>query len=340
MAKRISIKDVAQRAGVSATTVSHVLNDAPGKRINDDTRARVRQAAEDLGYRPNSLARGLRTQRSQILALISDEIATTPYAGQMILGAQEAATKHGWLMMLVNSGGDPSVEAAEIAALQQRQVDGFLYATMYHQRIEVGDALAETPTVLLDASCADPAYPSVVPDERQGGRTATEALLAAGHRRIGLAQNVDDIPATHLRLAGYRDALAAAGLPYDEGLVVADESGTEGGLRAGRRLLDRDPRPTAIFCFNDRMAMGVYHAAAERGLRIPEDLSVVGFDNQELIADGLLPGLTTVALPHYDMGAWAADTLVRRIEAPDTPAEQTLLGCPLVERGSVAPPPA
>jgi LacI family transcriptional regulator len=340
MGKRISIKDVAQRAGVSATTVSHVLNDVPGKRINDETRARVRRAADDLGYRPNSVARSLRTQRSQLLALISDEIATTPYAGRMILGAQEAATKHGWLLMLVNSGGDPTVEAAEIAALRQRQVDGFLYATMYHQRVEVSPALADAPTVLLDASSADPAYPSVVPDERQGGHTATTVLTAAGHRRIGFAQNVDDIPATHLRLAGHLDALREAGLEHDEALVAADDSGTDGGLRAGRRLLDLADRPTAIFCFNDRMAMGVYHAAAERGLRIPEDLSVVGFDNQELIADGLRPGLTTVALPHYEMGAWAADTLIRRIEAPDSPPEQSLLPCPLVERGSVAPPSA
>ncbi len=112
----------------------------------------------------------------------------------------------------------------------------------------------------------------------------------------------------------------------------------EGGLQAGRALLDLDDRPTAIFCFNDRMAMGVYHAAAERGLRIPDDLSVVGFDNQELIADGLRPGLTTVALPHYEMGAWAVENLIRRIENPESEVEQVRLPCPLVSRGSVAAP--
>ena len=120
----------------------------------------------------------------------------------------------------------------------------------------------------------------------------------------------------------------------------SDFSDASGGYRSGLALLDRAPRPTAIFCFNDRMAMGLYQAAAERGLRIPEDLSVVGFDNQELIADGLRPGLTTVALPHYEMGAWAVETLIRRLEDPDIAPEQVLLRCPVVARASVGPPAA
>jgi LacI family transcriptional regulator len=339
MAKRVSIKDVAHRAGVSVTTVSHVLNDAPGKRVSEDTRSRVRVAADELGYRPNGVARSLRLNRSQILALVSDEIATTPHAGQIILGAQEAASRRGWLLMFVNSGGDPGTELAEIQALQQRQVDGFLYATMYHREVTVPEELRDVPTVLLDARTADASFSSAVPDEVEGGRTATKVLVDHGHRRIALVNNVDDIPATRERLAGYRRALEAAGLPSDGGLVVAARSETEGGIVAGGRLLDREDRPTAIFCFNDRMAMGVYHAAAVRGLRIPEDLSVVGFDNQELIADGLRPGLTTVALPHYEMGAWAVDRLIRTIEDPEVRPEQVRLPCPLVVRDSVAAPP-
>lgn len=340
MVKRISIKDVALRAGVSVTTVSHVLNETPGKRISDETRSRVRRAAEDLSYRPNGMARSLRLQRSHILALVSDEIATTPHAGQIILGAQEAASKRGWLLMLVNSGGDRDTERAEILALQQRQVDGFLYATMYHQVVDVPVELGDSAVTLLDARCDDPRIPSVAPDEVQGGQAATQVLLDQGHRRIGLISNVDDIPATQGRTEGYLRALRAAGVEPEDDLVVRERSEAAGGYRAGHALLDRSPRPTAIFCFNDRMAMGLYQAAAERGLRIPEDLSVVGFDNQELIADGLRPGLTTVALPHYEMGAWAVDTLIRRLEDPETPSEQILLRCPVVERGSVGPPAA
>lgn len=334
---KVSIKDVAARSGVSVTTVSHVLNDVPGKRIADGTRDRVRRAAEELGYAPSSVARNLRLQRSQMLALISDEIATTPYAGRMILGAQEAASKAGWLLMLVNTGSDPEFEAAEIQALRQRQVDGFLYATMYHQKVVVPEALAGMPTVLLDARSDDAAIPSVVPDEVSGGRTATEELIRHGHTRIGFVTNVDDVPATRGRLEGYRAALRDAGLPYDKRLVVAGRSDTDGGLQVTRKLLSATDRPTALFCFNDRMAMGAYHAAAELGLRIPQDLSVVGFDNQELIAEGLRPKLTTVALPHYEMGAWAVETLIANIEGHDLSGPQhTVLPCPLVARNSVA----
>ena len=339
MTKRISIKDVAVRAGVSVTTVSHVLNDVPGKRISDETRSRVRQAADDLSYRPNGMARSLRLQRSHMLAMVSDEIATTPHAGQIILGAQEAASKRGWLLMLVNSGGDRETELAEIRALQQRQVEGFLYATMYHKVVDVPAELGDSAVTLLDARCDDPRIPSVAPDEAQGGQAATQLLIDRGHRRIGLINNVDDIPATAGRLEGYVRALRGVGLELDEDLVAQGRSDAAGGYLAGASLLDGSPRPTAIFCFNDRMAMGLYQAAAERGLRIPEDLSVVGFDNQELIADGLRPGLTTVALPHYEMGAWAVETLIRRLEDPDVAPDQVLLPCPVVERGSVAAPP-
>jgi LacI family transcriptional regulator len=338
MVKQTSIKDVAAAAGVSVTTVSHVLNDVPGKRIGEETRARVRRVAGDLGYRPNGAARTLRLQRSQTLALVSDHIATTPYAGLMILGAQEAASRHGWLLMLVNSSGDRETERVEIRALQQRQVDGFLYATMYHREVEVPEELRGAPTVLLDARSADLAVPSVAPDEVAGGRTATQLLIDQGHGGIGLLTNVDDIPATRGRFEGYRQALSQSGLAFDPTLVVSEVGGTDGGYRAASVLLDRDPRPTAVFCFNDRMAMGVYQAAAERSIRIPDDLSVIGFDNQEPIADGLRPGLTTMALPHYEMGAWATETLIGRIQRPATEPEQVLLPCPLVIRGSVARP--
>jgi LacI family transcriptional regulator len=191
--------------------------------------------------------------------------------------------------------------------------------------------------VLLDARSNDASVPSVVPDEVGGGRTATEELIRHGHTRIGLLNNVDDIPATRGRLAGYRAALDDAGLAFDQRLVVNGRSETEGGLQAARKLLSATDRPTALFCFNDRMAMGAYHAAAELGLRIPEDLSVVGFDNQELIAEGLRPVLTTVALPHYEMGAWAVETLTAQIEGRElTGPRQVELNCPLVPRNSVA----
>jgi LacI family transcriptional regulator len=337
---RVSIKDVAAAAGVSATTVSHVLNEVPGKRVSESTRGRVQAAAADLAYRPSSIARGLRLQRSFTLALVSDEIATTPYAGRMILGAQEAASKHGWLLMLVNTSRDRELEQREVGSLLQRQVDGILYATMYHRLVEVPALLSGTPTVLLDARSADGLVSSVAPDEVAGGRAAVQELLDAGHTRIGFVTSLDVVPATHGRLRGYREALAEAGVPFDAQLVVADTaSNSHGGLRAALVLLGRPDPPTALFCYNDRMAMGAYQAAAELGLRIPGDLSIVGFDDLEIIADGLRPGLTTVALPHYEMGVWAVEQILREIdeEAPLIPIHD-LIACPIVRRDSVRPP--
>ncbi|WP_426504575.1 LacI family DNA-binding transcriptional regulator [Dactylosporangium sp. McL0621] len=339
MARRVTIKDVAAAAGVSVTTVSHVLNQFSGARVSDETRERVEAAARRLGYAANGLARGLRLQRSHTLALLSDEIATTPHAGRIILGAQETASARGWLLMLLTTGNDPKVEQRELRALARHRVDGVLYATMYHRVVTVPAQLGSVPVVLLDATSHDPAIPSVVPDEFGGARAATGHLIAHGHRSIGFVTNVDDIPATHLRLDGYRTALAESGADVRPELVVAEVTDARGGYRAATALLRRPDPPTALFCFNDRMAMGAYRAAHERGLRIPADLSIVGFDNQELIADGLHPALTTVALPHYDMGAWAVRTTIRLVEGGGVPATpQAVMPCPLIERGSVTAP--
>ena len=339
--KRIGIKDVAAAAGVSATTVSHILNEVEGKRINAETRATVLRVARELGYRPNNLARGLRTSRTYTVGFISDEIATTPHAGQIIQGAQDAGAERGLLLLMLNTGGDPELEHKAITLLIQHGVDGILYASMYHRVVQVPDPLRSVPTVLVDASSDDPAVPSVVPDEEQGGLIATRELLAHGHRRIGFVTNADDIPASRGRLAGYRAALAERGIGFDPALVVADRSDAPGGYRAARALLGSGHRPTALFCFNDRMAMGAYRAAAELGLAIPADVSVIGFDNQELISENLHPALSTVALPHYEMGAWAIARLQALIDPTDTttgPPLQEVLRCPLVSRDSVAPP--
>jgi LacI family transcriptional regulator len=342
MGRRIGIKDVAAAAGVSVTTVSHILNEVEGKRINAETRQRVLETVRQLGYAPNGLARGLRLKRSSTIGFVSDRIATTPFAGQIILGAQEEAAKHDLLLLMLNTGGDPELERREIELLLQRQVDGVLYASMYHRVVQVPEQLRSVPTVLLDARTDNPAVPSVVPDEVQGGFTAVHELLRHGHRRIGFLNNVDDIPATHGRLAGYRQALSEAGVAFDPRLVVTETSDAAGGYRAALTLLQRAERPTALFCFADRMAMGAYRAAAELGLSIPADLSVIGFDNQELICDGIFPGLTTVALPHYDMGARAVAQLLALTGTPDQgtgSTAQEMLPCPLVARASVASPP-
>ncbi|MDQ0867146.1 LacI family DNA-binding transcriptional regulator [Arthrobacter globiformis] len=340
MTTRVGIREVAKAAGVSVTTVSHALNDATSSRVKAETQQHVRDVARNLGYAPNRLASGLRNQRSQILGLVSDEITTTPFAGAMIRGAQDAAYERGYVVMVVNSGLDSELEHREITMLQQHQVDGVVYARMYHQKARLPTELAGLPTVLLDAVTEDGSISSVVPDEVGAAENAVDALIRAGHTRIGMINNEDDIPATHGRRTGFLNALRRHGLEHDPRHFVIGTAHTQGGREAALDLFGQPDRPTALFCFSDRVAMGAYQAAMALGLRIPEDVSIVGFDNLEIIADALWPGLTTVALPHYDMGRWAVDRILDDIENPGTPAVQTQLACPLIERGSVGPPPA
>ncbi|MEV7694022.1 LacI family DNA-binding transcriptional regulator [Microbacterium sp. NPDC089189] len=346
--KAVGIRDVAREAGVSVTTVSHILNDVESARASDETRLRVKDTARRLGYGANRIARSLRRQQSDMIGLISEEIATTPHAGRIILGAQEAARARGLTLVLINTTRAPADVARDTEAMLRQQVDGVLYATMFHREIDLPTALIGVPTVLIDASTSDAHLPSVVPDEEGGARAAVGELLAHGHRRIGFITNLDEVPATRGRLAGYRGALADAGIAYDPSLVVARPSETVGGYEAAREILSRPDRPTGLFCYNDRMAMGAYRAASELGLRIPRDLSVVGFDNQEILAEGLYPALTTVALPHYEMGEWALNTLADLLERGWTDAEGAsgeadagaVLPAPLVRRDSVASPAA
>lgn len=322
------------------TTVSHILNNVESARASDETRERVKATAARLGYGPNRMARSLRMQRSEMIGLLSEDIATTPHAGRIILGAQDAAREEGLTIVLINTTQSAADTARDIDALRRQQVDGILYATMYHRELELPPQLSGLPTVLIDAEDRASRVPGVVPDEIGGARQAVQELVDHGHRRIGFVTNVDDVPATRGRLAGYRETLEAAGIAFDESLVVARASETPGGYEAALEVLRAAPRPTALFCYNDRMAMGVYRAAAELGLRIPDDLSVVGFDNQEIVADGLFPSLTTVALPHYEMGQWAMQRLITILtkDERDELAEPAVLPCPLVRRESVGPP--
>jgi LacI family transcriptional regulator len=339
VAGKVGITDVASAAGVSISTVSIALNDVEGARINPETRDRIRRIAERMGYRPNRLARALRLQRSGIIGFISDRVVTTPWAVRMIVGVQDAFRESGQLVVLVNTEGDAALEAREIATLRQQQVDGILYASMYHRQVDPPDLLQDIPTVLLDADTTNPKFSWVVPDEGAGARTAMKELLSHGHRRIGFVTNANDIPATHLRLRGYKSALKQAGIRFDPTLVSAGQPTAEGGYRAARHLLERHDRPTGLFCFNDRMAMGSYRAAAELGMRIPVDLSVVGYDNHRDIAAGLFPGLTTVQLPHYEMGVWAARHLLDLIASKEEQPKHARLRGQLIRRESVTSPP-
>jgi LacI family transcriptional regulator len=336
--RRPTMLDVARLAGVSQTAVSFVLSEAPlAERIPEETRDRIREAVRTLGYRPNASAKVLRTGTSDSIGFITDESASNPFSGGMIVGAQRLAWDRGKMLIIVNTEGDPAVADAAVEIMLQRHVEGIIYAADYHQEVKPPAALAEVPSVLLDCFSADRTFPSVVPDEVGGARLATEHLLAMGHRRVGFINVHPQLAAAPGRLAGYRQALAHHDLPFDPALVrhATSHDNADEGYVGGCELLALPEPPTALFCATDRMAMGAYDAIRERGLRISEDVAVVGFDDQQIIARFLRPALTTVALPHRAMGEWAVQYLLTGHDATHgSPPVQHLMPCPLVVRGS------
>lgn len=327
----VTMRDVARLASVSVATVSHVVNNKPGARIGEDTRRRVHEAVEQLGYRTNALAKTLSRGTSRFIGLVADEIATTPFAGQIIHGAQDEAWKHGYVLLVANTDGNVAAENDAIAMMLEHQVRGILYSTWYHREIMVPETLHQTDAILVDCFADGGGLPAVVPDEEQGGRTATEELLAAGHRRIAFINTTSPSPAQTGRLAGYRSALEAAGVMFDETLVFPAAPEQEGGYATVPSVVDSGA--TAVFCHNDRVAMGVYDGLRERGLRIPGDVAVMGFDNQDVIAAHLRPPLSTVALPHYELGAAGVRLLLGVDTAPDD--LPCLVTCPPVRRHSI-----
>ena len=336
MAKRPTMDDVAREAEVSQATVSMVLNDAQAGRVSDETAQRVRDAAARLGYRTNMHAKVLREGKAQIIGLIGDEVATSPFAGAMILGAQQQAWKRGYVLLTVDTAGSANLEGAAIEMLQSYRVAGVLYAAMYHRILEVPRSLRTVRTVCLNAQDADGRVPSVFPDEERGGREATEHLLAAGHRRIGIINiqaGDESLPAATGRLVGYRAALEAAGLPVDPDLIRHGHGTYEDGLNQLPGLMELDDPPTAIFCANDRTALGAYHALAARGLSVPGDVSIVGFDDQTILEQMFSPRLTTVQLPLAQMGRLAVDTLLDATKGSD----RLPVTCSLISRQSVSP---
>lgn len=327
--------DVARVAGVSQTTVSFVVNNVPNTNIPQETRDRVWAAVEELGWRPNALARGLSLQRSNTIGFVSDQIAIDPHAGKIIQGAQDAAWAQNKMLLVINTDSNSDIERAAMEMMLERQVEGLIYATMYHRPVTLLGAFRQMPTVLLDCYVEDRSLPSIVPDEVQGGRSATELLLQNGHRRIGFINHVEPIPATLGRLKGYKDALASYGMPFDPNLVCSGKAVTEEGYRCATRLMQLPQRPTALFCFKDEMALGAYDAVKELGLRIPDDVAIVGFDNLELIAAHMRPPLTTVELPHYAMGQWAVEYLLKHANDLNPEPLQHIIACPLIKRASV-----
>lgn len=340
---RPTSRDVARLAGVSHTAVSFVFNGRAEGNLSPATQERIRRAAAELGYRPDPVARGLRRRRTAVIGLVTDEIASSPFAGRLLRGAMETAWASEHLVLTIDSGGDPAKEDAAVAELLDRRVDGIVYAAMSLRRVRVPEGLHRTHSVLANCLPEDDSLPAVIPAERAGGRTAARLLLDAGHRRVAMVGGQDDIASVD-RLRGFRDALRAEGISVPKEWVARTGGEISGGYEGAMRVLDgvpADRRPTGFFCYNDRVAAGVLHAATRLGITVPGELSVVGYDDQEHMAAFLTPPLTSIALPHRAMGDAAARLLLDAIDTGRTPpATVRRLACPVISRASVGPAPS
>lgn len=329
----ITIADVALRAGVSKTTVSHTLS---GKRpVSPETRQKVEQAVQELGFRPNMLAQGLRLQRSQTVALIIPDI-TNPFYPLLSRGLQSALFEQGYHTFLCNTDGQHEQEQAFLDDVVHRQVDGIVLEP-FQLTVEAieGALAANIPVVATDMLIDHPSVDIVRVDDAQGAREATEYLIAHGHQRIGMITGVVGVSTSERRLKGYREALEWAGIAFDPSLVVRGNFIRQGGREAMRTLLDLKPRPSAVFCGNDLMAIGAMDAVRETHLAIPGDIAIMGFDDIDA-ASLVTPALTTVLNPAYEMGEIAGRYLLERM-SEEYEGERRCVIIPhrIIERDSV-----
>lgn len=330
---RPTIYDVARLAGVSTATVSRALNGtAP---IAPSTRAAIDAAVEQLGYRPNSIARSLVTKSTQTIALLLPDISNPFYAG-LVAGIQAYALAHDRTMLLCTTEGDPEREEQYLQLLRDKQVDGALVDGLVLPPDRIARFVRDGfPIVCLDRDIDSTAIPLVQVDNRLGGRLATEHLLALGHTRIAHVTGARTLHISDDRLDGYRDALRDAGIETSPALVEQGTFTEEGGYLAAKALLEREPRLTAIFAANDLSAVGVLNALAEARHNVPEDVSVVGFDDLRLAAY-TSPPLTTVRQPAEAIAQRATELLIGLTRGEAVRQMHHVLAPTLVERDSTA----
>ena len=288
-------------------------------RISESVEARIRKAAAELDYRPNFVSVGLRTGTTRTIGFVSDTVATSHLAGDMIKGALEAARERGAMLFIGETEGEADLTSGLLRAMHDRRVDGIIFASMFTRTITVPKALVG-PAVLLNAQPRRSIrIPCVLPDEVEAGRAAARLLLDAGHRGgihlIGAGPKARDVPPAALagieRLTGILEVFGTAKVRIASGRICADWQ-PEFGYEATRDLLENG-RPSALICLNDRLALGAYQALDDYGLKVPKHVSVVSFDDHP-IATWIRPALTTVALPHYELGRTAVDVLFAEIE--------------------------
>jgi LacI family transcriptional regulator len=337
--KKTTLADVGKRAKVSTSLASLVLSGKYEGRCTPETAEVVRKVARDLGYKANRLARSLRKQSTRVLGLLSIEVATTPYAGEMIMAAQQQARLKDYDLLFVEVGNSLESIQEGLDLLAEHQAQGVLIFSYFHHAI---DLPSSTQRNIVCANLVDSKgfFDSIVPNESDSFMQTLDLLGKAGHKSVAVIMDSSGHPASVGRLEAFKVAQEKYGWEKSDSLMhFTMVTNQVSGYEVTQKFLKENPQITAVVAFNDLLAMGVYQAAKELNIRIPEDLSIVGFDDLDLISAGLRPGLTTVRLPHLKMGQLAVEKLIQRCESEnELPREKIEILCELIERQSIAAP--
>jgi LacI family transcriptional regulator len=327
------MRDVAEQAGVSVTTVSHVINNS--RPVNPETRTRVEQAMQVLGYHPNVLARSLRRGKTQTIGVILPDNAN-PYFAEVARGIEDTSFSQGYSVVLCNSDNNLEKEHLYTNVLIEKQVDGIIFVAAGLSEENINNLQKRgVPSVLVDRQVSGVQLDSVFADNRVGGYLATNHLINLEHRSIACITGPKGVRSSSERIAGYQQALDAAGIPTNPGWVVEGDFQYQSGYSAAQQLIKAGATPSAIFACNDLMAIGAYRYAHENQLNIPGDISIIGFDDIRL-AEYTNPPLTTIHQSKDRMGALAAEMLLERIANGNLAFRHEIVAVQLVVRSSTA----
>jgi DNA-binding LacI/PurR family transcriptional regulator len=331
----VKLEDVARETGTSLATVSRVLSNSDYP-VSEKTRDHVLRVAEELGYRPNIAARSLRTDRTETIGIIVDDLLS-PFTPPIVRGIQDYLQENNFVSLIVNSDWDPEQEQAAIKTLISRPVDGIIFVEYSHMATDDVLERSNKPRVFVHRLFGSPICNSVVPDDYYGATLAVNHLVALGHRRIAYINGPENWHNCRARMSGYQNALAEHGLTFEPEWIQGGDWEIESGYAAAERLLQLENCPTAIFAGNDLMALGAIYAIQDAGLRVPDDIAIVGYDNRKF-TEAFRPGITTVNMPVGEMGKVAAELLLKQLEEGQTEEEEIKVQGQLIIRETCGAP--
>lgn len=328
-----TMKDIAKLAKVSTSTVSHVINKS--RFVSDEIAERVNKAAKELNYAPSALARSLKMKQTKTIGMLVTT-STNPFFGEVVKGVERRCYEKGYNLILCNTEGDSERMKSSIDTLLQKRVDGLMLmcSTLEGEHLDVFECYPELPVVVMDWGPMLFASDKIQDNSHQGGYMATQHLIDNGHTEIGCITGPLHRNQASSRYEGFKQAMSEANLKVHADWIVESNFECDGGFDAFQTLKSRGRLPSALFVCNDMMAMGVIHAAAQDGLRVPQDLSLIGYDDIHL-SKYMTPALTTIHQPKHRLGKAAVDTLLSRLESPEVYPQVVELEPTLIERNSV-----